>query len=105
MIRKDLVLPAVPNPSGSWKSDGPAPRSGREKGCTGEAPVREVPELRNRVLVAGVGVLVAGLLERELDATLSGRARAEDPPLRFGDRDVVDARLAAAHQAVLIELP
>ena len=48
---------------------------------------------------------VAGLLERELDAALSGRARAEDAPLGLGDRDVVDAGLPAAHQAVLVELP
>ena len=44
-------------------------------------------------------------LERELSAALSGRARAEDPPLGLPDRDVVDTRLPAAHQAMLVELP
>src|SRR4249920_1428667 len=45
------------------------------------------------------------LLERELDAAFSGRARAEDPALGFGDREVVDTRLPAPHQAVRVELP
>src|SRR5215831_2306086 len=45
------------------------------------------------------------LLERVLDSALAGRARAEDPPLGLLDRDVVDAGLPAAHQAVLVELP
>src|SRR5947209_14627505 len=45
------------------------------------------------------------LLERELDSALAGRTRAEDPPLGLLDRDVVDARLPAAHQAVPVELP
>src|SRR6266700_8186543 len=45
------------------------------------------------------------LLERELYAALAGRAGAEDAALGLLDRDVVDARLPAAHQAVLVELP
>src|SRR6266576_5946381 len=45
------------------------------------------------------------LLERELYAALPGRARAEDPALGLLDRDVVDAGLTAAHQAVPVELP
>jgi hypothetical protein len=32
-------------------------------------------------------------------------ARAEDAPLRLVDRHVVDARLAPAHEAVVVELP
>src|SRR5579859_7816597 len=45
------------------------------------------------------------LAERELDAALAGRPGAEDPSLRLLDRDVVDAGLPPAHQAVLVELP
>src|SRR5580704_15450863 len=43
--------------------------------------------------------------ERELYAALAGRAGAEDAALGLLDRDVVDARLAPAHQAALVELP
>src|SRR3954463_16174157 len=38
-------------------------------------------------------------------AALGLRARAEDAPLGLLDRDVVDARLAAAHVALVVELP
>src|SRR3954468_10607600 len=38
-------------------------------------------------------------------AALGLRARAEDAPLGLLDRDVVDARLAAAHAALVAELP
>src|SRR5215469_18318777 len=44
-------------------------------------------------------------LDRELDPALPGRAGAEDTALGLLDRDVVDAGLATAHQAVLVELP
>src|SRR5580704_19335734 len=44
-------------------------------------------------------------LERDLYAALAGWARAEDLPLGLLDRDIVDSRLPAAHQAVLVELP
>src|SRR4029077_18625358 len=54
---------------------------------------------------AGAAPEWQGLLERGLDAALGGRARGGDPPLGVLDRDVVDARLPAAHQAVLVELP
>src|SRR5438067_2366841 len=45
------------------------------------------------------------LPEREFDSALAGWAGAEDAALGLLDRDVVDARLATAHQAVLVELP
>src|SRR3954471_24568559 len=38
-------------------------------------------------------------------AALGLRARAEDAPLGLLDRDVVDARLATAHVALVVELP
>src|SRR5580693_124739 len=44
-------------------------------------------------------------LERELYAALAGWAGAEDAALGLLDRDIVDARLPPAHQAVLVELP
>src|SRR5690242_10648791 len=47
----------------------------------------------------------ARLLERELRAAFGLGTGTEDAPLGLLDRDVVDAGLPAAHQAVLIELP
>src|ERR1019366_5700489 len=45
------------------------------------------------------------LPERELPAVLLGWASAEDPSLGLIDRQVVDAGLAPAHQAVRVEVP
>src|SRR5215475_1500937 len=45
------------------------------------------------------------LLDRLLDSTLVCRACTKDPALRLVDLQVVDARLATTHQAVLVELP
>src|SRR6202042_356359 len=46
-----------------------------------------------------------GSLQRDFYPALGLRTRAEDPPLGGVNREVVDARLAAQHQPVLIELP
>ena len=43
--------------------------------------------------------------QRELDAVLVGRSWSEDAAVALVDSDVVDARFAAAHQSVLVELP
>ena len=44
--------------------------------------------------------LARHLLKRNLDAAVTLRTRAEDAPIPLVDSHVVDARLAAFHQAV-----
>src|SRR5262249_38073438 len=46
-----------------------------------------------------------GLAQRRLLSSLCIGPRPEDAPLGLLDREVVDARLAPAHQSVLVELP
>src|SRR3546814_7638887 len=64
-----------------------------------------LPDPRRWVRESSFPWLHAGLLERDLDAVFGLRARAEDPAVRFLDLQVVDARLAALHQALCVELP
>ena len=45
------------------------------------------------------------LAQRELSPVLVGRPRPEDAALALLDQQVVDARFAAAHEPVLVELP
>src|SRR3954451_5452845 len=54
---------------------------------------------------SGGAARTPGSLQRQQHPVLGLRPRPEDAPLVRGDRHVVDAGLAAAHVALLVELP
>src|SRR5690242_15434975 len=88
--RRRSSVQAAPRPAASWAGSAGARQSRRRRG----------PPALPRLPAAASWPAQRGGLAR-----LGCRAEAKDPPVRFGDRDVVDAGLAAAHQSVRADPP